>query len=1027
MAEKILLFAPSSEGMKLSPWRFFDPEWYSQYYSGLREAMTEQGYGEKDFLSFYQEVGVKWGHSPNVFFDEIWFRSLHPDFLKTVNEDKIVSGFQFYCEKAGQENSPHWLFDETLYARQVFAAGVTNFKVLGFENGWAHYLAEGEKAGFAPSPFFDLELVGRIARRYPAYFKGKGLLEGWLGLPPKIADLYRVSWYFDPRFYLETYPEAVAEIALGKFVNALHRYLSLAPLGKENPSPYFDEIYYRQANADIIPFIERGNFHNGFDHFLRCGAKEGRSPLAEIDLKAYGALPIVRSQCQSGAWDSGFERFIAEKNGCAAESGFFSAPFSEKQTKIYFRESAKEVSKSLILKASESESKLDFSCLEMPILSVIIVAYNQIDLTLQTLFSLRKNYQGNIEVILVNSGSSDFVRKISLLLKGVRIVHFEENIGYLRACNHAFSLATASKILLLNNDVRLFPQAIEKSLSLMESDFAIGAVCARLVRPPMILQEAGSILWQDGSAYGYRREDNPNISEALFQREIDYGSAAFLLLSKKWVEKLGGFLFDEDYLPAYFEDTDLCVRLRKAGARVLYEPSCLVEHLEFGTSGSEDSHTLIQRNLRKFIHKHQDWLKERPQRTVLNALKGRDPVLFGKKGKERRQILFIEDVVPLHRLGSGYGRSADIIQEMVHLGWKVTIFPIFKTREPAWRFLGEFPDNVEIMSEWGLENLKDFLEERTELYDLIWVGRTHNWVRVRQYFKRLNLSWASLPVILDTEVVAAPRTLTKNFLEETSLEKSLKSAHDVRDLKNEKLRALLEDEFRITHDCTEIICVNEDDASLAKEVAWPPVKVLGHLMPSFNKGEDFQKRDGLLFFGALHSQDSPNYDSLLWLTQEILPELDMLNGGEEIRVTIAGFIGEDIDLLPLSGRKNLHFVGAVDDPEALFNQHRVFIAPTRYAGGLPYKLHEAAARGLPIVATDILERQLGWKNGETLLSVPVGESKAFAKSALALNSDPILWEKLRENSLKAVYQDCDVKKFRKALAEVLEIVFKNIE
>ncbi|QCE35013.1 glycosyltransferase [Acetobacteraceae bacterium] len=1019
MGGKIFLSLNFSEDTTPSPWRYFDVEWYAQHYDGIQEAMLAHGYQEDDYVRFYQEIGAGWGHSPNVFFDEIWFRSSLPEEKLETEEGRALSGFAFYCQKKGQEQSPHWLFDENLYTKRAFVSGGVNFQALGFENGWAHYLKNGEQEGLSPSPFFDLQLVGRLARLFPAYFKGRGLLEGWLNLPAKISDLYRVSWYFDPCFYLEYYPEAAQEIASGKYINALHRYLSLAPFKKDNPSSDFDEIYYREANPDIVPFIKRGNFRNGFDHFLRCGAREGRSPLKDVSLRAYGALPIVRSQCESGAWDSIFARFVAEKNGYAAESGFFSSEFSENQTKTYFRETAEEVSKNLLLTAFEGVKILDFSVREAPAVSVLIVAHNQVSLTLQTLLSLRKNYQGAMEVILVNSGSDDFIKEISILLKGVRIVHYEENIGYLRACNEAYKLAKAPKILLLNNDIRFFPKAVENALEIMEKEPLAGAICARLVRTHMMLQEAGSILWEDGSAYGYRREDEANVPEALFQREADYGSAAFLLLSRYWIDKAGETLFETLYLPAYFEDTDLCTRLRKAGAKVIYSPSCLVEHLEFGTSGNNDSHILIQMNLRKFIAQHREWLSERPTRSVLNASKSRDPSLFGKKGKERRQILFIEDYVPLHRLGSGYGRSADIIGEMATLGWQVTIFPIFKTTEPVWRFQDAFPETVEIMSECGLEDLAQFLEERAEIYDLVWVGRTHNWHRVQPFFKQQNLTIAALPVILDTEVIAAPRLLAYENLYKQNFGKSF-SISEMRDVKNPRLLEELERELQVTHHCTEIVCVNAKDAKLAEEVAWPPVKILGHLMPHLDVGGSFESREGILFFGALHSEDSPNYDSLLWLTQEILPLLDEMNGGVPLPVTIAGFVAEGVDLRPLSGRKNLRFLGAVENPESLFNQHRVFVAPTRYAGGLPYKLHEAAARGLPIVATDMLAAQLGWKDGEELLAAPIGDSQRFAKLTLVLSQDSVLWEKLRQKSLEAVRQDCDVKKFQQALEDILK-------
>jgi glycosyltransferase involved in cell wall biosynthesis len=97
---------------------------------------------------------------------------------------------------------------------------------------------------------------------------------------------------------------------------------------------------------------------------------------------------------------------------------------------------------------------------------------------------------------------------------------------------------------------------------------------------------------------------------------------------------------------------------------------------------------------------------------------------------------------------------------------------------------------------------------------------------------------------------------------------------------------------------------------------------------------------------------------------------------------------------------------------------RVFVAPTRFAAGIPHKVHEAAASGLPTVATGLLCRQLGWRAGAELL---VGDTPGeFAHCCAALYRDDTLWSKVRKSGLDAVARDCDPDRFRADLLGILE-------
>ena len=92
----------------------------------------------------------------------------------------------------------------------------------------------------------------------------------------------------------------------------------------------------------------------------------------------------------------------------------------------------------------------------------------------------------------------------------------------------------------------------------------------------------------------------------------------------------------------------------------------------------------------------------------------------------------------------------------------------------------------------------------------------------------------------------------------------------------------------------------------------------------------------------------------------------------------------------------------------------MFIAPTRFAAGIPHKIHEAAANGLPSVTTSLLAQQLGWKDSKELL---VGDTpEAYAAQCIKLYQDEKLWQDVRDAGLAAIVEDCSQETFRKNLA-----------
>ncbi len=161
----------------------------------------------------------------------------------------------------------------------------------------------------------------------------------------------------------------------------------------------------------------------------------------------------------------------------------------------------------------------------------------------------------------------------------------------------------------------------------------------------------------------------------------------------------------------------------------------------------------------------------------------------------------------------------------------------------------------------------------------------------------------------------------------------------------------------------------------------------------------------MLFVGALNP-DTPNEDGLLWFVREVLPRVcERLPQGLVLSVVgecrsnkIAALAASDIQLL-----------GRVDDLAPLYDTARLFVAPVRFAGGVPAKVIEAAGNGLPVVASAVLARQLDWASGSELIAAR--HADAFAVAIVRLARDDALWRRLRRGMSLRLAEQFDPESF----------------
>lgn len=630
---------------------------------------------------------------------------------------------------------------------------------------------------------------------------------------------------------------------------------------------------------------------------------------------------------------------------------------------------------------------------ESPEVSVLLVTFNRAELTFECLQSLCAQSLPGLEVVIVDNASTDRTRELLERLRGATIVRNGVNTHFLAGANQAARHARGSKLLFLNNDVRLLPGSVESALRTIGESPAIGAVGARLILLDGRLQEAGSIVWSDGSCVGYGRGDDPTRPAFMFARDVDFCSGAFLLTPRSCFEALGGF--DPRFAPAYGEDVDYCLRLWEKGFRVVYDPDAAVLHYEFASSRAPEEAILLQgRNRDALRRKH------------AASLQGHEPpepsrALTARRHRDRaRRVLFVDDRVPRATMGSGSPRTRQIVSSLLQLGYSVTFYPLTEPFESWPRIRAALPREVEVMVGCGAARFGDFLAERRGYYDVLLVSRPHNMSFVRDLAAASPGHVAGLEIVYDAEAIYSLRDVARGRLNGDPISRR-------------RAEALVAEEVDLARAADRVIAVSEGEAQAFRSRGLAEVHVLGHALAPCPTARPFADRGGLLFVGSVPRAESPNADSLRWFIREVWP---MIEG--QIRPARFDVVGEnDTDEIRRLATAGVRMVGPVEDLTQAYDTHRIFVAPTRFAAGLPHKVHEAAARGVPVVATPLLAGQLGWRHDVEILSAET--PRAFADSCVQLYNDADLWSRIRENALTRLERDCSPERFLDSLRLIL--------
>ncbi len=258
--------------------------------------------------------------------------------------------------------------------------------------------------------------------------------------------------------------------------------------------------------------------------------------------------------------------------------------------------------------------------MDKPRVSLVVVNFNAGQALLDCLGSVAGRDDVETEVILVDNGSTDGSVGLALTrFPDLRVVELGENCGYAAANNRGLALATGEWIGLLNPDTVVPPGALRALVEVLKSNPKLGAVGSALVWPngdPQPFSHGGD----PSPLYLARRAIGRQFRKMLHEwaggstRRVDWVSGAALIARRTALQQIGGL--DEQFF-LYFEDVDLCRRLRHSSWQIAFVPSVAIIHRSRPDPADAIRRGYYDQSLRSFYRKHYGVLAEVCIRAVL--------------------------------------------------------------------------------------------------------------------------------------------------------------------------------------------------------------------------------------------------------------------------------------------------------------------------------------------------------------------------------------------------------------------------
>lgn len=981
--------APASLNQQGPLWSGFDAAWYRRRYAH-QLAPKDAALDDKALHNYWETNEAAKLTAPNRYFDEAWYLEHYPDVRRNVQEQGIFrNGFQHYAEVGNQSCAGHWLFSAEYYLKENHDYGFRALRKAGYANAYDHFLAVGDKQFRSPHVFFEPEILIRscLAKDIP-FDPSQGTFSQYLSLDDVEMGTVRTSWYFDPAWYVETYPQVKALIEQGLFINPLHHYLCCDEPQSFNPNPYFDESYYLEQYPDIREAVAQGAFRNGYAHFMRSGIRELRNPSAEVDMRAFAAgLDMPRDLHQAHVANI-FQLLVKQRDEPETP------PVAKLSATAARTVALKKVEASL---PSLCRQPLSFSANATPPLTVLLISQGNYLLDVASLTALHAQGVPGLQIIIIGSASRLARQRLELAIEGIDYFNSDEHLPLWQRVQDVLPFIRGAHILLIESGMQLLPMTLPAMMEALNTPHSGGS--GKILAANNVVLEAGSTVCRDGAVTARRQGVEALAHSVSLQREIEAVQGGLLFCGYDGLERALSYV-GKPVEEAFF--TCLSMALRAVGERLVYWPIIQAKALHV-TAETYAQDRITKEALRRIF----------PTFLPTHSIVPSD----GDGGLNRQpQVMMIFQHLPRAVEGGPARRIMQHIQLFRQKGWRVMVVGLERGEEDRLTIACDYPADVDCWC--GVKDIATFMQQHQARVKLFWLVGASSLGRVGPVLASGTLPLHDKAIMLD---IVGQKGTGLNALEQhmRRLVGMVDEPHTlVREAQKELEYAWL---------CQGILAGDDVDAALLHRLGYGNVVQLPYaVVPEQMEtgAEVFARRKGVLFPLPIYQAGDAGHDGFDWFCLAIMPHLQR-HFKDHFSIDVGGYHHPSVDIGFYERMAPLDGFAETERLATVLKQCRVVMDPARVLAATAIEIVEAAAQGVPAIISSAQMERLGWKDGQEALDGGVNAPEHFAQQIIRLYEEPELWESLRIKAYEFVSKEHSATKQREIFDRVLEQLFQQ--
>lgn len=352
------------------------------------------------------------------------------------------------------------------------------------------------------------------------------------------------------------------------------------------------------------------------------------------------------------------------------------------------------------------------------------------------------------------------------------------------------------------------------------------------------------------------------------------------------------------------------------------------------------------------------------------------------------KILIVDDRIPDPNFGAGFPRAYRLLLSLRQLGHEIFFFPMLtKTIDEL---------DLDVLKNFGVEVWRDLEPHKDTKIDVAIMSRPHN---VHYHYPKVKEFFPQAKVIYDTEALWYRR-----YDLQLSITGRLPGW------------AYRYDELGFCKKVDLCFVVNDIEKKILEDNGVKKVVKLAHALEINENGLPFDKRNNLLVVGGKLEEDSTNEDALWWFVENCMTDLE-----NNIKCQVDATGSVLTKRLENHNFSSLNLLGHVPSLIDLYQTRKIFVASTRFSTGIPWKVHEAMANGIPCVISRLLATQLAIP--DDVMAMVCDTPEDYVQKITKLYTEEKVWNRMRQEAFDYMKIDCNVQAFKNIIQRsLLELV-----